>query len=112
MPDGKGVQDRRASDLRDDREGTYDPLGNQRQPDTSQASPREKAQPGASMQGEPVSAPNVEIPEGLKRQPRGPYSRTKGRGNDDLPKHVPGGKKAEDARDELGFSKKDESRWG
>ena len=78
---GPGIDSDQASDLEDTRFGTFDPAG-QNKADTSQPTPREKAQPGASMQGEPVPATpadGVDLPEGLKRQPRGPYSRDKGR---------------------------------
>jgi len=61
---GPRSKDERASDLRDNRQGGYDAVGNQKLPNTSQATPHEKAQPGASMQGEPVPAENSEIPEG------------------------------------------------
>jgi hypothetical protein len=80
---GPGVDSKQASDLESDRFGTYDPAGQQKN-DTSQPTPREKAQPGAAMQGEPIPASPAEdcdLPEGLKRQPRGPYNRDKGRGN-------------------------------
>src|SRR3954454_15892444 len=89
---GPGVDTKRASDLEDARFGTYDPVG-QMKSDRSRPTPREIAQPGASMQGEPVPATPadaVDLPEGLKRQPMGPYSRIKGRGNDEVPDHVPG----------------------
>src|SRR4051794_2165672 len=87
---GPGLKDERASDLRDTRQGAYDPVGNQVVPDTSKPTPREKAQPGASMQGEPVPAKSGHLPEGLKRKRTGPYSKTRGRGNEERPAHVPG----------------------
>jgi hypothetical protein len=40
------------------------------------------------MQGEPIPTENFELPEGLKRQPMGPYNRDKGR-SDEVPDHVP-----------------------
>jgi hypothetical protein len=77
-------------DLRDERHGTYDPVGNQKLPDTNQQTKHERAQPGADVRGEPVPTKDVELPEGLKRQRMGPYDRDKGRG--DVPAHVPGSK--------------------
>jgi len=88
---GRGIDSNQASDLVDMRYGTFDPAG-QKKADTSQPTAREKAQPGASMQGEPVPATpadGVDLPEGLKRQPVGPYSRAKGRGNNEVQDHVP-----------------------
>jgi hypothetical protein len=77
-------------DLRDERQGTYYPVGNQKLPDTNQQTEHERAQPGADVRGEPVPTKDVELPEGLKRQRMGPYDRDKGRG--DVPAHVPGSK--------------------
>ena len=77
-------------DLRDERQGTYDPVGNQKLSDTNQQTEHERAQPGADVRGEPVPTKNFELPEGLKRQRMGPYDRDKGRG--DVPAHVPGSK--------------------
>jgi len=51
-----GVSSEQASDLRDNRQGTYDPIGNQKKPDLSEPTSRERAQPGGAMQGEPVPA--------------------------------------------------------
>src|SRR3954471_18290309 len=36
---GPGAKDERASDLRDNRQGAYDPVGNQKLPNTSQTTP-------------------------------------------------------------------------
>jgi len=44
---------------------------------TSAPTPQEKAQPGSAMQGEPVPVEDFELPEGLKRQPMGAYSKDK-----------------------------------
>jgi len=76
--------------LRDERQGAYDPVGNQKLPDTNQQTEHERAQPGADVRGEPVPTKIFELPEGLKRQRMGPYDRDKGRG--DVPAHVPGSK--------------------
>jgi hypothetical protein len=53
-------------DLRDERQGTYDPVGNQKRPDTNQQTEHERAQPGADVRGEPVPTKNFELPEGLR----------------------------------------------
>jgi hypothetical protein len=66
----------------DDRQGAYDPAGDRTKRDTSEAAPHERVQPGAAIQGEPVPTKDFEqLPEGLKRQRKGPYSRTRGRDN-------------------------------
>ena len=74
-------RDRQQGALRDNRQGAYDPVSNQTKPDASKPTPREKAQPGSAVQGEPVPTDDFELPEGLKRQPMGPYSKDRGRGN-------------------------------
>src|SRR5689334_10533965 len=84
----ESVRSSNRSDLRDDRQGAYDPVANEKKPDDSEPSEQERAQSGGTMQGEPIPAENFEIPEGLKRQPAGPYSRDKGR-SDKVPEHVP-----------------------
>src|SRR4051812_21445176 len=56
---GPGVDTKQASDLEDARFGTYDPVA-QKKSDTSRVTPSEVAQPGASMQGEPVPATPVD----------------------------------------------------
>ena len=79
----RGAKGAPETDLRDDRQGAYDPVGNQTKRGTSEATPHERAQPGAAMQGEPVPTKDFQqLPEGLKRQRMGPYSRVRGRGND------------------------------
>jgi hypothetical protein len=82
-PKGGGLRgrDKQQGGLRDERRGSYDPVGNQTKPDTSQPTPRERAQPGSPVQGEPVPTDSVELPEGLKRRPMGPYDKDVGRGN-------------------------------
>jgi hypothetical protein len=67
--------DPQQGDLRDERQGTYDTVGNQKLPDTNQQTEHERAQPGADVRGEPVPTKNLELPEGLKRQRMGPYDR-------------------------------------
>jgi|RhiMethySRZTD1v2_1073278.scaffolds.fasta_scaffold567629_2 hypothetical protein len=85
---GEGVDSSRASDLRDTRQGAYDQVGNQTIPDDSRPTEHERQQSGGAMQGEPIPTEKFELPEGLKRQPIGPYSRDRGR-SDELPDHVP-----------------------
>ena len=69
----------RVSDARDERHGAYDPVGNQTKPDRSSPSPHEKAQFGDAAQGEPIPTDESVLPEGLKRQPAGPYDKDRGR---------------------------------
>jgi hypothetical protein len=66
-----GVRSGRASDLRDTRQGTYGPAGDQTQEDLSDPTPRKRAQSGGAMQGDHVPANNFQLPEGIKRQPMG-----------------------------------------
>jgi len=83
-PKGGGLRgrDKQQAGLRDTRQGAYDPVGNQIKPDTSQPTPREQAQSGSPVQGEPVPCEDYELPEGLKRRPTGPYDKNVGRGNE------------------------------
>ena len=85
---GEGVKNSKASDLRDTRQGAYDQVGNQMKPDDSAPTEHERLQIGGAMQGEPIPTENSELPEGLKRQPMGPYNRDKGR-SEKLPDHIP-----------------------
>jgi hypothetical protein len=73
-------QDRKQANQRDARQGAYDPVGNQTVPDTSQQTPHEQAQHGADVRGAPLPTENAALPEGLKRQRKGPYDRNRGRG--------------------------------
>ena len=85
---GEGVDTSRGSDLRDDRQGAFDPVGNQKKTDASEPTDREREQPGGSIQGEPIPTKSFNLPEGLKRQPMGPYSRDNGRSKE-IPEHIP-----------------------
>ena len=89
---GPGGESERASDLRDTCQGNYDPASGLPKENTSQTTPHERAEPGGAVQGEPVPdlSEDAELPEGLKREPKGPYSRVKGRGNDKVPDPCPG----------------------
>jgi len=77
-----------ASTLLDKRQGTYDQVANQTKPDDSEPTEHERAQGGGGMQGEPIPTNDFALPEGIRRQPTGPYSRDKGRSRD-VPEHVP-----------------------
>ena len=44
----------------------------------------------------PIEPEDFSIPEGLRRERKGPYSPTRGRG--EVPEHVPGGKKVQPNR--------------
>jgi hypothetical protein len=77
--EGAGVRSGRASDLSDTHQGTYGPAGNQTQEDLSDPTARERAQSGGAMQGDSIPAKNFQLPEGIKRQPMGPYNRDEGR---------------------------------
>jgi hypothetical protein len=66
-------------DLRDTRNGTYDPVNSYGNPQPHQVnqpqSAHERAQPGAPVQSEPPLPSNEPpLPEGLRRTPKGPYS--------------------------------------
>ena len=61
-------------------------------PDTNQQTPHERAQPGADVRGEPVpvgkrAAEADSLPEGLKRERKGPLNKSDGRGG--IAGHVP-----------------------
>ena len=79
---GPGIKTGRASDLTDIRQGTYDKASSNPKANTSRTTAHERAQWGGAVQGEPIPDRSEEaaLPEGLKREPKGPYSRTKGRG--------------------------------
>jgi hypothetical protein len=77
--EGAGVRSGRASDLSDTRQGTYGPAGNHTQEDLSDQTARERARSAGAMQGDAIPAKNFQLPEGIKRQPMGPYNRDKRR---------------------------------
>lgn len=83
-----GEQDR----LEDKRHGAYDPVSRDNVPDTNQQSSHELSQVGADVRGEPTPAGPIpmedySLPEGLKRERKGPLDKSKGRG--EKPTHVP-----------------------
>jgi hypothetical protein len=83
-------KDPRQDDLRDERQGAYDPVGNQKVPDTNHQTKHERAQTGATFVASLYPTENFELPEGLKRPRMGPYDRDRKR--DDIPNEVPGPK--------------------
>jgi hypothetical protein len=88
--------DKRQDDLQDERHGTYDPIANVVLPDSTQQTQHERAQPGADVRGKSVPGEKLPmeeywLPEGLKREPKGPLNKSTGRG--ETPKHVPGAKR-------------------
>jgi len=77
--------DKSQDHLQDARHGTHDPMGNVVAPDTNHQTPHERAQPGADVRGGPVTAGShargdEELPEGLKRERKGPLNKSNGRG--------------------------------
>jgi hypothetical protein len=86
--------DKSQGHLRDARQGAYDPVGNTRIPDTNLQTAHESAQPGADVRGEPAPAHSPtadDVPEGLKRERKGPLNKSDGRGEQSshLPSHAP-----------------------
>ena len=73
------------SDGVDKRNGTYDgisPAGKQQPEQVKDATtPLEADQHGADVRAEPLPGAENPIPEGLLREPKGPMSPTRGRGN-------------------------------
>ena len=88
--------DKSQDHLQDARHGTHDPMGNVVAPDTNHQTPHERAQPGADVRGGPVTAGShargdEELPEGLKRERKGPLNKSNGRGGkaSHVPSHNP-----------------------
>jgi len=73
------------ADLRDHRSGAYDAVNETGKPQPEQVkqaiTPHQAAQPGADVRPNPVLEGGEVLPEGLRRPPKGPLSRTRGRGN-------------------------------
>jgi hypothetical protein len=71
------------SDFRDTRSGAYDSVNEGGRPMPDQVrettTPHEAAQQGADVRGEPMPSEEEVLPDGLRRQPKGPYSRKAGR---------------------------------
>ena len=74
--------------LRDIRGGTFDTAGKKVVPNKNQQTPPERAQPGADMRGPPLQTADEGLPEGLKRERKGPLDKDIGR-SEDVPAHVP-----------------------
>jgi hypothetical protein len=65
----RGAKGGPETDLRDDRQGAYDPVGNRTKRNTSEATTHERLQPGAAMQGDSLPTKDFQqLAEGLKRQ--------------------------------------------
>jgi hypothetical protein len=66
------------TDFRDTRSGAYDPINDAGRPPPEQVheatTPHEAAQDGADVRPEPKPSREAVLPEGLRRQPKGPYS--------------------------------------
>jgi hypothetical protein len=77
---GNQGSDKQQSALRDERHGAHDsaapPITTQ--PMQQLSTPHEKAQPGADVRA-PTTPTDDSIPEGLRRERKGPYSPTRGR---------------------------------
>jgi hypothetical protein len=91
-PAGLRGPDKSQDHLRDARHGAHDPVGNLNELATNQQTPHERAQPGADVRGAPVpagkaAAKDESLPEGLKRERKGPLNKSDGRGGP--PSHVP-----------------------
>ncbi len=73
------------SDLRDERGGAYDPVNELGEPVPvdkvrDKETPHQREQPGADVRGEPeLPTPDAPLPEGLRRQRKGPYNKDQGR---------------------------------
>lgn len=92
VPEREGFGHHGREDLVDRRKGAYDnidaPPANLLK---EHATPHEQAQRGAAFM--PATEPLDEsVPEGLKRERKGAYSPTRGRG-EKVPAHVPQGKR-------------------
>jgi hypothetical protein len=76
------------SDLRDNRDGVYDPINEQGKPPPDQVplkpTAHEAAQWGADVRPDPVLTENKtpDLPEGLRRERKGPVNKVNGLGND------------------------------
>jgi hypothetical protein len=75
---GLARADKNQDHLRDLRQGAYDSLANSSVPDTNQQTAHERAQPGADVRGEPIPMEGYGVPEGLKRERKGPLNKNEG----------------------------------
>ena len=62
------------------------------------------------QQGDLQNTPGGELPEGLQRERKGPYDKNLGRNEDAT--HLPGAPVKKQNKDDLGFPKDDESKFG
>ncbi len=71
------------TDLRDTRSGAHDAVNKAGRPAPDQlreaTTPHEAAQQGADVRPEPMPSEEEVLPDGLRRQPKGPYSPKTGR---------------------------------
>lgn len=71
------------TDFRDTRSGAYDAVNDAGRPMPDQVrdatTPHEAAQQGADVRPEPLPSDEDVLPDGLRRRPKGPYSRKSGR---------------------------------
>ena len=79
--EGLQGEDRRQGKLRDTRGGPYDvtPRSGQHEQIQERPTPHEKAQWGADVRPEPVVVEEDDLPEGLKRERKGPLNPGSGR---------------------------------
>ena len=70
-------------DPRDLRHGAYDAVNEEGRPQSDQVTeantPHERAQPGADVRAQPLPSTEAILPDGLRRERMGPYSRNTGR---------------------------------
>ncbi len=71
------------TDFRDTRSGAYDKVNDAGRPQPDQVheaiTPHEAEQDGADVRPEPLPSQEPVLPEGLRRQPKGPYGQRTGR---------------------------------
>lgn len=74
-----------SADYRDERSGAYDPVTEAGKPQPNQVpeaiTPQQAMHNGGDVRPPRVVQPAIVLPEGLRRPPRGPVNRRRGRGN-------------------------------
>jgi hypothetical protein len=90
---GLSGSDRSQDHLQDARHGSHDPIGNL---EINQQTAHERAQPGADVRGAPIPGNKMvprdnALPEGLRRERKGPLNKSYGRGGEasHVPSHNP-----------------------
>ncbi len=80
---GAAITSSKPEDFRDVRSGAYDAVNDFGRPQPDQVrektTPHEKAQTGADVRPDPEASTEEILPEGLRREPKGPYNRKTGR---------------------------------